>query len=96
MNLERIYSFKKNDFLYFGLCKILVAVQASSPAAASGAALVAEPGPRWLRLWTPEHRRSSRGTWALLLCGTWGFLGRGIEPTSCALAGESFTTCIDG
>ena len=35
-NLERIYSFKKNDFLYFGLCKILVAVQASSPAAASG------------------------------------------------------------
>ena len=39
-----------------------------------------------------EHRRSSWGTWAQLLCNMWDPPGPGIEPTSPALAGRFFTT----
>ena len=39
-----------------------------------------------------EHRLSSFGAWAELLCGMWDLSGPGIEPMSSALAGRFFTT----
>ena len=42
--------------------------------------------------WALEHRLSSCGVWAWLLCGIWDPPGPGIEPMSPALAGGFFTT----
>ena len=39
--------------------------------------------------WALEHRLSSCGVWALLLCGMWDLPGSGIKPESSALAGDS-------
>ena len=43
-----------------------------------------------------EHRLSSCGTWAQLLCGMWDLPGPGIEPMSPALAGGFLTTVPPG
>ena len=42
--------------------------------------------------WALEHRLSSCGTAAYLLCGTWDLPRTGIEPASPALGGGFFTT----
>ena len=42
--------------------------------------------------WALEHRLSSCGTQAELLCGRWHLPGSGIEPVSLALASEFFAT----
>ena len=39
-----------------------------------------------------EHRLSSCGAWAYLLCGMWDLPGPGIEPVSPAVAGGFLTT----
>ena len=46
--------------------------------------------------WALEHRLSSCGTWAQLLCGMWDLPGPGIEPVSPALAGGFLTTVPPG
>ena len=47
-------------------------------------------------LWVPEHRLSSCGAWAQLLCGMWDLPGAGIKPVSPALAGGFITTAPPG
>ena len=42
--------------------------------------------------WALEHRLSSWGTWAQLLCSMWDLPRPGIEPMSPALASRVFTT----
>ena len=42
--------------------------------------------------WALEHRVSSCGAWAYLLCGMWDLRKSGTEPRSPALAGRFFTT----
>ena len=39
-----------------------------------------------------EHRLSSCGAWAQLLCGMWDFPGPGLEPMSPAMAGRFLIT----
>ena len=43
-----------------------------------------------------EHRPSSCGTWAQLLCSMWDLLGPGLEPMSLALVGGFLTTAPPG
>ena len=43
-----------------------------------------------------EHRLSSCGAWASLLCGMWDLPGPGLEPVSPALAGGFLTTAPTG
>ena len=43
-----------------------------------------------------EHRLSSWGAWALLLCCMWGLPGPGLKPVSPALAGRFLTTVPPG
>ena len=43
-----------------------------------------------------EHRLSSCGTWAQLLCGMWDLPGPGLEPVSPALAGGFLITAPPG
>ena len=43
-----------------------------------------------------EHRLSSSGKWASLLCGMWDLPGLGLEPMSPALAGGFLTTVPPG
>ena len=43
-----------------------------------------------------EHRLSSCGARAQLLCGMWYLLGPGLEPVSPALAGRFLTTVMPG
>ena len=47
-------------------------------------------------LWALEHRLSSCGAQAQLLCGTWDLPGPGLEPVSPALAGGFLTTAPPG
>ena len=44
--------------------------------------------------WALEHRLSSCGVWALLLCGMWDLPGSGIKPVSSALAGILYQRTI--
>ena len=46
-----------------------------------------------LRCCALEHRLSSCGTWAQLLCGMWDLPGPGLEPMSPALASRFFNHC---
>ena len=46
--------------------------------------------------WAPQHRLSSCGTQAELLCGMWDLPGLGIEPVSPLLAGRFLTTGSPG
>ena len=47
-------------------------------------------------LWAVEHRLSSCGAWAYLLCGMWDLPGPGFEPMSPALAGGFLTIAPPG
>ena len=44
----------------------------------------------------PEHRPSSCGAWAQLLCSTWDLPGEGIEPMPPVLAGRFSTSGLSG
>lgn len=69
MNLERIYSFKKNDFLYFGLCKIFVSVQAFSPVVASGGCACCEA---WASVAAaPGSGAQARQSWRVGFAALW-------------------------
>ena len=46
--------------------------------------------------WAPEHRLSSCGARAQLLCSMWDLPGPGLEPVSPALAGGFLTTVPPG
>ena len=89
MDLEGIYIFLKNEFLYFWLCQIFVAVRAflqlwraAFSWCVAGASVPAAPGSAAQAQWL----------WQMGLAALWhvGFCGLWIEPTSPALAGEFF------
>ena len=50
----------------------------------------------WASVAPLEHRISSSGVWARLLCGMWDLPGSWIEPVSLVLAGRFFTTNPSG
>ena len=56
------------------------------------ASLVVSHGLSSCDSWALEHRLSSGGTQAQLLCDMWDLPGSGTEPMSLALAGRLFTT----
>ena len=65
-------------------------------AVSSGASVAAARGFSGCGSWAPEHRLSSCGTSAQLLCGMWDLPGSGTEPMSPTLTARSFTTELPG
>ena len=90
------FFFKIHPFTHFLLSWVFLAVRASSSCGKWGLLSVAVLRllTVMLLLWSRvlQHRLSSCGAGAQMLCGTWDLPRPGMEPTSPALAGGFFTT----
>ena len=95
-----VFSFFKLIYLFLAALGLHCCTRAFSScrvrALGVQASVVVAQGLSSYGLWALEHRLSSCGAWAQLLCGMWDLAGPGLEPVSPALAGGFLTTAPPG